>query len=76
MRPMLKSWLDDNLPGLVERVVRAEIETRFPRPRLAVFFQALKVSISAGAWLPEGVDFAWSGRVSCPPRTPNKSIPK
>jgi cell pole-organizing protein PopZ len=26
MRPMLKSWLDDNLPGLVERVVRAEIE--------------------------------------------------
>jgi uncharacterized protein len=26
MRPMLKAWLDDNLPGLVERVVRAEIE--------------------------------------------------
>jgi cell pole-organizing protein PopZ len=26
MRPMLKSWLDDNLPGLVERLVRAEIE--------------------------------------------------
>jgi len=26
MRPMLKTWLDDNLPGLVERVVRAEIE--------------------------------------------------
>ena len=26
LRPMLKSWLDDNLPGLVERVVRAEIE--------------------------------------------------
>ena len=24
--PMLKSWLDDNLPGLVERIVRAEIE--------------------------------------------------
>jgi cell pole-organizing protein PopZ len=26
MRPMLKSWLDDNLPNLVERVVKAEIE--------------------------------------------------
>ncbi len=26
MRPMLKSWLDDNLPGLVERLVREEIE--------------------------------------------------
>jgi uncharacterized protein len=26
LRPMLKSWLDDNLPGLVDRVVRAEIE--------------------------------------------------
>ncbi len=26
MRPMLKAWLDNNLPGLVERVVRAEIE--------------------------------------------------
>jgi cell pole-organizing protein PopZ len=26
MRPMLKTWLDDNLPALVERLVRAEIE--------------------------------------------------
>jgi len=26
MRPMLKAWLDDNLPILVERLVRAEIE--------------------------------------------------
>ena len=26
MRPMLKAWLDENLPGLVERMVRAEIE--------------------------------------------------
>src|SRR5215467_5567139 len=26
LRPMLKSWLDDNLPGMVERIVRAEIE--------------------------------------------------
>jgi cell pole-organizing protein PopZ len=26
LRPMLKSWLDDNLPGLVERLVRSEIE--------------------------------------------------
>jgi uncharacterized protein len=26
LRPMLKSWLDDNLPSMVERIVRAEIE--------------------------------------------------
>jgi uncharacterized protein len=26
LRPMLKGWLDDNLPGLVDRIVRAEIE--------------------------------------------------
>ncbi len=26
LRPMLKAWLDDNLPGLVERLVRAEIQ--------------------------------------------------
>jgi uncharacterized protein len=26
LRPMLKQWLDDNLPTLVERLVRAEIE--------------------------------------------------
>ena len=26
LRPMLKSWLDDNLPTMVERMVRAEIE--------------------------------------------------
>lgn len=26
MRPMLKEWLDENLPGLVERMVRTEIE--------------------------------------------------
>ncbi len=26
LRPLLKSWLDDNLPGIVERIVRAEIE--------------------------------------------------
>ena len=26
IRPMLKSWLDENLPPLVERLVRAEIE--------------------------------------------------
>ena len=26
IRPLLKSWLDDNLPGMVERMVRAEIE--------------------------------------------------
>jgi cell pole-organizing protein PopZ len=26
MRPMLKTWLDDNLPTIVERLVKAEIE--------------------------------------------------
>jgi uncharacterized protein len=26
LRPMLKTWLDDNLPNMVERLVRAEIE--------------------------------------------------
>jgi cell pole-organizing protein PopZ len=26
LRPMLKSWLDDNLPAIVERLVRSEIE--------------------------------------------------
>ena len=26
LRPQLKTWLDDNLPGMVERLVRAEIE--------------------------------------------------
>ncbi|HRJ70425.1 MAG TPA: DUF2497 domain-containing protein, partial [Beijerinckiaceae bacterium] len=26
LRPMLKSWLDENLPTLVERLVKAEIE--------------------------------------------------
>jgi len=33
LRPMLKSWLDDNLPGVVERMVRAEIE-RVSRGRM------------------------------------------
>ena len=26
LRPLLKAWLDDNLPSMVERMVRAEIE--------------------------------------------------
>ena len=26
LRPMLKAWLDDNLPVIVERMVRQEIE--------------------------------------------------
>jgi hypothetical protein len=33
LRPMLKSWLDDNLPGVVERLVRTEIE-RVARGRM------------------------------------------
>ena len=26
LRPLLKAWLDDNLPGMVERIVKGEIE--------------------------------------------------
>jgi len=26
LRPMLKAWLDEHLPSLVERLVRAEIQ--------------------------------------------------
>jgi len=33
LRPMLKGWLDDNLPAMVERLVRAEIE-RVSRGRM------------------------------------------
>ena len=32
MRPMLKTWLDENLPAIVERLVGAEIE-RISRAR-------------------------------------------
>ena len=33
MRPLLKQWLDDNLPPLVERVIREEIERVVGRAR-------------------------------------------
>ena len=33
LRPMLKAWLEDNLPGMVERMVRNEIE-RVSRGRM------------------------------------------
>ncbi|MFG1179651.1 DUF2497 domain-containing protein [Xanthobacter versatilis] len=33
LRPMLKDWLDQNLPSIVERLVRAEIERVARRPR-------------------------------------------
>ena len=36
LRPLLKSWLDDNLPGMVERIVKAEIE-RVSRGRALTF---------------------------------------
>lgn len=32
LRPLLKDWLDENLPALVERLVREEI-ARVARPR-------------------------------------------
>ena len=33
LRPMLREWLDDNLPTLVERLVREEIERVARGPR-------------------------------------------
>jgi cell pole-organizing protein PopZ len=33
LRPMLRDWLDDNLPTLVERLVREEIERVARGPR-------------------------------------------
>jgi uncharacterized protein len=36
LRPMLKVWLDDNLPGIVERLVRTEIERVSPPQRRPV----------------------------------------
>jgi uncharacterized protein len=33
LRPMLKAWLDENLPGIVERLVGAEIERLARRTR-------------------------------------------
>jgi cell pole-organizing protein PopZ len=33
LRPMLKAWLDDNLPTIVERLVRTEIERVSRGPR-------------------------------------------
>jgi uncharacterized protein len=35
LRPMLQRWLDENLPGLVERAVRAEIARQSDEGRLA-----------------------------------------
>jgi cell pole-organizing protein PopZ len=34
LRPLLKSWLDENLPSLVERLVRAELARLTGRPGL------------------------------------------
>lgn len=34
MRPMLKTWLDANLPPMVERLVRAEIDRVIARASL------------------------------------------
>jgi uncharacterized protein DUF2497 len=35
LQPILKVWLDDNLPSMVERLVRVEIEQISPRRRVA-----------------------------------------
>src|SRR5262249_44612934 len=49
LRPMLKSWLDYNLPSLVERIVRAEIE-RVSRGRSWVFNRPRLLSVMPGLW--------------------------
>jgi uncharacterized protein len=36
LQPTLKAWLDDNLPGMVERLVRAEIEQISKPPRVVL----------------------------------------
>jgi uncharacterized protein len=35
LQPILKVWLNDNLPGMVERLVRVEIEQISPRRGVA-----------------------------------------
>jgi hypothetical protein len=35
VQPMLREWLDDNLPKMVERLIRAEIERIAQPPRTA-----------------------------------------
>ena len=35
LQPTLKVWLNENLPGIVERLVRVEIEQISPRRRVA-----------------------------------------
>jgi uncharacterized protein len=35
LQPLLKVWLDDNLPGMVERLVRVEIEQISPQRPVA-----------------------------------------
>jgi uncharacterized protein len=34
LQPILRVWLDDNLPSMVERLVRVEIERISPRQRV------------------------------------------
>ena len=36
IRPMLKAWLDDKLPAVVERLVLTEIERRHSESRIRV----------------------------------------
>ena len=64
LRPMLKSWLDDNLPGLVERIVKAEIE-RVSRGR----YPAIQASNGPAKRHPKGVHGCCVAPGStCPPR--------
>src|SRR5207247_2094673 len=48
LRPMLKSWLDDNLPGLVERIVKAEIERVSRRRYLSAYSAKVDIGFAIG----------------------------
>jgi Protein of unknown function (DUF2497) len=45
IRPMLKTWLDDNLPALAERLVRAEIERKSRAKRLNAYGQEDRLAL-------------------------------
>ena len=51
LRPMLKAWLDDNLPNMVERLVRAEIDRVSRGARLIRI--AIAVAVASQKYQPD-----------------------
>ena len=47
LRPLLKDWLDANLPPLVERLVRTEIERVVGRARSLIRARWLRMTVQA-----------------------------